>query len=52
VDAAVASSATVLVAGVVLASLMPTLLGALVGIVAGGLVLLAVKLFSRIRATV
>ena len=37
-------------AGTVLGALMPTLANAAVGIIAGGLVVLVVKLFERLRA--
>jgi uncharacterized protein len=47
-DAAV-DAAAIPGAGTVIGALMPTLANAVVGIVAGGLVVLAVKLFRRIR---
>lgn len=46
VAAAVASSAAVPLVGAVLAALMPTLLGALAGVIAGGLVLAALQVVA------
>ncbi|MNJ79489.1 Inner membrane protein YedI [compost metagenome] len=47
-----AELATSLPAGAILAALTPTLLGALFGIVAGGVVVAAVMLFKRLRTVV